>query len=215
MKTTTAFALLLALVGISYQASGEGAGGLAAKTGQGEGVYQVVRGWGVYPEGKQFGSLHGDMAADSKGNVYLSAGDAIHVFGPDGKYTGNLGPDTGGVHGMKVRKQDGEEFLFIAQNGLKVVAKLKLDGTPVWRIEGHPKVEGMYPEPGSLRPDRCRCRPGWNDLRRRRLRDVADAHLRQRSELREDVRRQGERRTGSSTSATTCWSIPGRMRRRS
>ena len=78
------------------------------------------------------GSLHGDMAADSEGNVYLSTGDSIHVFGPDGKFLKDLGKETRGVHGMKVRKQGGEDFLFIAQNGLKRVAKLKLDGTAVW-----------------------------------------------------------------------------------
>jgi hypothetical protein len=97
------------------------------------------------------GSLHGDMAADSKGNVYLSAGNAIHVFGPDGKYTGDLGKETAGVHGMKVREQDGEEFLFVARNRSKVVAKLKLDGTPVWSIEGHPKADGLY-EKGKYAP---------------------------------------------------------------
>ena len=36
--------------------------------------------------GEKMGSLHGDMAADKSGNVYLSAGDGIHVFGPDGKF---------------------------------------------------------------------------------------------------------------------------------
>ena len=55
-----------------------------ARTGQGKGIYQVVRGWGSYPEGMKFGSLHGDMTADSEGNVYLSAKNGIHVFGPDG-----------------------------------------------------------------------------------------------------------------------------------
>lgn len=146
MKPSITASCLLLLIANSFPAFGADGDGPPAKTGQGAGVYEVVRGWGVYPEGKQYGSLHGDMAADSKGNVYLSAGNAVHVFGPDGKYTGDLGPETRGVHGMKVREQDGEEFLFVAQNGLKVVAKLKLDGTPVWKIEGHPQVDGLYPD---------------------------------------------------------------------
>ena len=141
MKHIAIFSLSLA-----FLTSGLFAEKPPAKTGQGAGVYQVVRGWGHYPEGKKMGSLHGDMAADSKGNVYLSAGDSIHVFGPDGKFTGTLGKETAGVHGMKIRKQDGEEFLFIAQNRQKVVSKLKLDGTPVWSIKGHPKVDGLYPK---------------------------------------------------------------------
>lgn len=123
-----------------------------ARTGSGAAVYEVVRGWPSYPEGKQMGSLHGDMAADSQGNVYLSTADSIHVFGPDGKFIKDLGGETRGVHGMKIRKQGGEEFLFIAQNGLKRVAKLKLDGTTVWSIVGPPEVEGMYPNPGKYQP---------------------------------------------------------------
>ena len=123
-----------------------------ARTGQGAGIYEVVRGWPSYPEGKNMGSLHGDMAADSKGNVYLSTAESIHVFGPDGKYLKDLGTETRGVHGMKIRKQGDEEFLFIAQNGLKRVAKLKLDGTAVWSIAGHPVVEGMYANPGKYAP---------------------------------------------------------------
>ncbi len=123
-----------------------------ARTGKSTAVYEVVRGWGSYPEGKKMGSLHGDMAADSQGNVYLAAGDSIHVFGPDGKFVKDLGTETRGVHGMKIRKQGEEEFLFIAQNGLKRVAKLKLDGSVVWSIVGHPEVEGMYPNPGKYAP---------------------------------------------------------------
>ena len=100
-----------------------------AKTGTGDAVYQVVRGWPSYPEGKKMGSLHGDIATDSKGNVYLATGESIHVFDAAGNFIKDLGKETRGVHGIKVRKQGEEEFLFIAQNGLKRVAKLKLDGT--------------------------------------------------------------------------------------
>ena len=123
-----------------------------AKTGEGDAVYQVVRDWPTYPEGKSLGSLHGDMAADKDGNVYLATGATIQVIGPDGIYKGDLGEKWGGVHGMKVREQDGEEFLFIAQNGKKAVSKLKLDGTAVWQILGHPRVEGMYPHISKYNP---------------------------------------------------------------
>ncbi len=148
MKTSTFLLSILLLSGPAQSVSADE----PARTGQGAGVYEVVRGWPSLPEGKQLGSLHGDMAADSEGNVYISTGPAILVFGPDGKYLKDLGPDTGGVHGMKVRKQDGEEFLFIAQNGFKAVAKLKLDGTRVWLIAGPPEVEGMYANPGAYQP---------------------------------------------------------------
>jgi len=152
MKTSPSLALLFSFSGLFHPAFGQDAGSAPARTGQGAGVYEAARGWPSYPEGKQLGSLHGDMAADSNGNVYVSTGPAIHVFGADGKFLRDLGPETGGVHGMKVRRQDGEEFLFFAQPGPKAVGKLKLDGTRVWLIAGHPEVEGMYPNPGAYKP---------------------------------------------------------------
>ncbi|MFT5106638.1 MAG: hypothetical protein ACI8XO_001858 [Verrucomicrobiales bacterium] len=149
MKTLAYLTFFLSLNSAIAQNATEKA---PARTGSGDAVYEVVRAWGSYPEGKKMGSLHGDMASDSQGNVYFAAKDGIHVFGPDGKFVKDLGTETRGIHGMKVRKQGDEEFLFIAQNGLKRVAKLKLDGTVVWSIVGHPKVEGMYPNPGAYNP---------------------------------------------------------------
>ena len=108
--------------------------------------------WPKYPKGKALGSLHGDVAADSKGNVYIAVGDTIQVVGIDGEYKRDLGKAWGGVHGMKVRREGSEEFLFVAQSSAKRVAKLHLDGRIVWEIVGHPKVEGMYAKPNQYNP---------------------------------------------------------------
>ncbi|MCP4848454.1 MAG: hypothetical protein GY899_10965 [Verrucomicrobiaceae bacterium] len=120
-----------------------------ARTGQGKGIYKVVRNWPKYPEGKKLGNLHGDMAADSKGKVYIATGGTIQVIAADGTYEGELRAKNGnkafrGVHGMKVRKIDGEETLIIAMPGVKRVVNVRFDGTVVWQIIGPPKVEGMY-----------------------------------------------------------------------
>ncbi|MDP6208316.1 MAG: hypothetical protein QGG01_08425, partial [Roseibacillus sp.] len=60
------------------------------RTGQGGGIYETVPGWPKYPEGKQLGDLHGDLAADSRGNVYIATGNTIQVIGPDGIYKGDI-----------------------------------------------------------------------------------------------------------------------------
>ena len=65
-----------------------------ARTGQGEGIYKVVRNWPKYPEGKKLGNLHGDMAADSKGKVYIATGGTIQVISPMGSMRVNCVPRT-------------------------------------------------------------------------------------------------------------------------
>ncbi|MDB4737467.1 hypothetical protein OAF75_01385, partial [Verrucomicrobiales bacterium] len=108
----------------------------------------VVRNWPVYPEGVALGSLHGDMAADSKGKVYIATGGQIQIIDANGNYEGDLKTADGkvfqGVHGMKVRNIGGEDVLLGAMPGKKRVFAVKLDGTVLWQIVGPPKVEGMY-----------------------------------------------------------------------
>jgi len=140
------------IAALVFAAPGTDAGEPPAITGQGGGLYQVVRDWLHYPEGKSLGNLHGDIAADKMGNVYIATQSTIQVIGPDGVFKSELGKQWGGVHGMKVREQDGEEFLFVAQNHKKAVSKIKLDGTVDWRIVGHPKVDGMYENMSKYKP---------------------------------------------------------------
>ncbi len=126
------------------------------RTGQGEGIYETVPGWPKYPEGKQLGNLHGDLAADSKGNVYVATGNTIQVIGPDGVYKGDIRTKSGkvfkAVHGMKVRKMKGEELLLLAMPRIKRVVAVKPDGTVVWQIIGPPEVPGMYGSRGEYNP---------------------------------------------------------------
>ena len=104
-----------------------------AKVGDGDGEYQVVRNWPLYPEGKSLGSLHGDMAADSKGKVYIATAGNIQVIGADGVYEKDFKTTDGkvfqGVHGMKIRMVNGVEALIAAMPGKKRVFAVKLDGT--------------------------------------------------------------------------------------
>ena len=127
-----------------------------ARTGQGAGVYETVPGWPNYPEGKRLGNLHGDLAADSKGNVYIATGNTIQVIGPDGNYRGEIRTKGGkvfkGVHGMKVRRLEGEEILLLAMPRIKRVVAVKPDGTVVWQIIGPPEVPGMYKSRGEYNP---------------------------------------------------------------
>ena len=128
----------------------------SVRTGQGGGIYETVPGWPKYPDGKQLGDLHGDLAADSRGNVYIATGNTIQVIGPDGIYKGDIRTKAGkvfkAVHGMKVRKMGGEELLLLAMPRIKRVVAVKPDGTVVWQIIGPPGVPGMYGSRGEYNP---------------------------------------------------------------
>ncbi len=118
------------------------------RTGQGQGIYETVPGWPRYPEGKTLGNLHGDLAADSGGNVYIATGNTIQIIGPDGSYAGEVRTKGGkvfkSVHGMKVRRMEGQELLLLAMPRIKRVVAVKPDGTVVWQIIGPPPAEGLY-----------------------------------------------------------------------
>ena len=55
---------------------------LVQLTGNGEGTYAVVSGWGALPGGTRFGGTHGVVAQDKGGNIYVSTqsdtGDLVY-----------------------------------------------------------------------------------------------------------------------------------------
>jgi len=152
MKTCSIFLPVVILL-LPLHAADEPA---PVRTGQGDGIYKTVPGWPSYPEGKGLGNLHGDLASDSKGNVYIATGNTIQIIGPDGKYRGDIRTKGGkvfkGVHGMKVRRLAGEELLLLAMPRIKRVVAVKPDGTVAWQIIGPPLVPGMYESVGEYNP---------------------------------------------------------------
>ena len=80
------------------------------------------------------GSLHGDMAADSNGKVYIATSGNIQVIGANGVYGRDLKTTDGkifqGVHGMKIRKINGEEALIAAMPSKKsICSKIRWHGS--------------------------------------------------------------------------------------
>ena len=152
MKTCSIFLPVVILL-LPLHAADEPA---PVRTGQGDGIYKTVPRWPSYPEGKGLGNLHGDLASDSKGNVYIATGNTIQIIGPDGKYRGDIRTKVGkvfnGVHGMKVRRLAGEELLLLAMPRIKRVVAVKPDGTVAWQIIGPPQVPGMYESVGEYNP---------------------------------------------------------------
>ena len=109
--------------------------------GTGDHRYEVTHGWAQLPSQFEWQTTH-NVTVDRDGNVYVvheGKADrrdhpAIFVFDREGKYVRSFGGEfAGGAHGMDLREEDGEEFLYVTSYNPKVFAKLSLKGDVVWR----------------------------------------------------------------------------------
>jgi hypothetical protein len=93
-------------------------------------TFETVPGWGLRPDGKSsIGPTHGSVVIDKAGNIYTSANEGVFVFSPDGKVIHNyLGPDYSNIHDMKIREEDGKEFIYGARNNNAEGIKFNIAG---------------------------------------------------------------------------------------
>lgn len=118
-------------------------------TGSGDHRYETVPAWSELPEGKNYGNTHGNIAVDEAGNVYITTDGpySIMVYSPEGKHLRSFPKEYTRVHGLVIRKENGEEFLYAAHLGKARAVKLKLDGSLVWEAPAPKEANiGAYPK---------------------------------------------------------------------
>ena len=119
----------------------------AAKTeqslivGEGDFQYEVIHNWPQLPDQYHWQTTH-NVAVDKAGRLYvihegrekLSDHPSIFVFDPDGKFVTAFGSQfQGGGHGIEVRQEGSEEFLYVCgYQQVKMFSKMTLDGETVW-----------------------------------------------------------------------------------
>jgi hypothetical protein len=127
--------------------------------GTGEHRYECLHNWGELPPSIQWQTTHG-VAIDADGLIYMThqgygkdVMDTVVVFDPKGKFVRSFGKQWhGGGHGIDIRKEGGEEFLYLSEitaNGPVVKATLK--GEVVWQ-KGPPPEPGVYDAKHGYRP---------------------------------------------------------------
>jgi len=126
------------------------AGSKRARVGEGEFTYECHHNFGEVPDHIQWGETHG-VCIDEEGLIYIKHRnkseqpvDAIVVFDPQGKFVRSFGKEYhGGGHGIDVRKEGNEEFLYLSSTSLKTTAKTTLKGEQIW-VKDVPKESGKY-----------------------------------------------------------------------
>jgi len=121
-------------------------------TGDGEFKYKVDHAFCQLPDKYNWQVTH-NVAVDSSNNLYVihegksnqKDHPSIFVFSPEGKFIRAFGSQyQGGGHGIDIRKEGSEEFLYVAAyQGVKAFAKMTLTGETVW-YQKAPMESGVY-----------------------------------------------------------------------
>jgi hypothetical protein len=132
--------------------------------GEGAYAYEAEHDWGQLPASIAFGNTHG-VVEDAQGHIYVHhtvhatsvSSDTVVVFDGKGRFVRSWGPQFRGVaHGLHLRKEGKEEFLYITANAASpkmtpqpgtqaAVVKTTLTGEVVWTIQGPPPVDAYKP----------------------------------------------------------------------
>lgn len=120
--------------------------------GEGDYQYRVIHDWPQLPDKYTWQTTH-NVAVDSAGNLYVihegrkdqKDHPSIFVFDADRKFVRAFGSQfQGGGHGIEVRQEGSEEFLYVAAyQHVKCFEKMTLTGETVWHKRA-PMESGVY-----------------------------------------------------------------------
>ena len=130
--------------------------------GGGDYQYEVTHSFPQLPDKFTWQTTH-NVAVDQAGNLYvIHEGRAnqkdhpsIFVFDNTGKYVTSFGSQfQGGGHGIEVRQEGTEEFLYVcAYQQVKAFAKMTLTGEVVW-LKHAPMESGVYAKGEDTHPEK-------------------------------------------------------------
>lgn len=134
-------------------------GSLPPILGEGEHRYEALHDWGTLPANIRYGNTHG-VCEDSQGHIYIhhtvhstsESPDTIVVFDQDGKFVRSWGAQfKGGAHGLSIRKEGREEFLYLCDFQHAIVTKRTLKGEEVFTL-GYPAESPAYQGKNGMAP---------------------------------------------------------------
>lgn len=117
-------------------------------------AYQWVTGWPRAVATTDLGNTHGCMVVGADGNLLVNTDTeaAVVVFSPSGSIVATWGKEFhGGLHGMCLRQENGEEVLYLAHTRRHEVVKTTLSGRVLWTL-GWPQASGVYEKEEQFAP---------------------------------------------------------------
>jgi hypothetical protein len=123
--------------------------------GEGAHKYEVTHDWGELPPNIKYGNTHG-VCEDSRGHIYVhhtvhatsELTDTMVVFDRKGKFVKSWGKEfKGGAHGLHIRKEGHQEFLYLCDTQRALMTKRTLSGEEVFTV-AYPKESEQY-KPGA------------------------------------------------------------------
>jgi hypothetical protein len=138
---TSAAALLAAGSGPAILGARDKSGSKNPIIGKGEHRYECIHDWGKLPRHLHWETTHG-VCIDAAGLIYVKQQghgghpmDTIVVFDNKGKFVRSFGKDYyPGGHGIDLRKEGKEEFLYLCDIHHRQVIKTTLKGEEVWKL---------------------------------------------------------------------------------
>ncbi len=127
--------------------------------GSGAHRYEVIHDWGQLPKHISYGNTHG-VCVDAQGQVYIhhtvhassQTDDTMVVFDRKGRFVRSWGREfKGGAHGLHIRKEGRDEFLYLCDTKRALVVKTTLKGEEVLTL-GYPKESPAYKLDGEGKP---------------------------------------------------------------
>ena len=167
LKTASATAATALTSSFFVHASDKG-GTKPAVIGSGEFTYECHHNWGEVPDHITWHATHG-VAIDAAGLIYIthrapfnSSIDTAAIFEPSGKFVRSFGKQWNfGGHGIDIRKDGNEEFLYLAITTTKppdgskprpgLVTKTTLKGETIWELP-FPEESNLYDAPENYSP---------------------------------------------------------------
>jgi hypothetical protein len=129
-----------------------------AIVGSGAHRYECIHDWGQLPRGFVWETTHG-VTIDAEGLIYIkqqghgkTPQDTVVVFDPRGKFVRSFGKIYhNGGHGIDIRKEGKEEFLYLTNTWRRTFCKTTLKGEIVW-TRGFPGEPNKYTQVEQFSP---------------------------------------------------------------